>query len=304
MRLLIVGAGATGGYFGGRLAQAGRDVTFLVRPARAEQLRRDGLTITSPHGDVTLAPKLLVTGEPTEPFDAIILAVKAYALDAALDDLAPAIGPQTVVMPLLNGMRHLDRLIERFGPGPILGGVCRVATTLNAQGHIVQLTGFQDLVVGEREGSDSPRVQALAAALAGAGFDASASTAVMQQMWEKWILLASGGAITCLLRGTVGEIEAAGGAPLALRGVAEASAVAAASGHPPGDQFRTGAEKMLTNKGSSFATSMYRDLQAGAAVESDHILGDMIRRADSANIDTPILAAAAAALQIYMNRRA
>ena len=304
MRILIVGAGATGGYFGGRLAQAGRDVTFLVRPARAARLREHGLQIISPHGDVTLAPNLLVTGEPTAPFDAIILGLKAYALEAALDDLVPAVGPSTMIMPLLNGMRHLDVLIERFGPGPVLGGVCRVATTLDPEGRILQLAGFQDLAVGERDGTDSARVQSLHAAIAGAGFDAVATTEIMQQMWEKWILLASGGAITCLLRGNVGEIEAAGGASLARRVLAEAAAVAEAAGHPPGEKFRANADKMLTTRGSTFATSMYRDMTSGQPVESDHIIGDMLRRAEAAGIDTPILAAAAAALQIYSARRA
>ncbi len=301
MRILIVGAGATGGYFGGRLAEAGRDVTFLVRPGRADQLRRDGLQIKSPHGDVTLAPHLLVTGEPTAPFDAVILAVKAYALEAALGDLAPAIGPDTMIMPLLNGMQHLDRLIERFGAAPVLGGVCRVATTLDPKGRIVQLADFQELAYGERDGSLSDRVRALDAALQGAGFSARAATDVMQQMWEKWILLASGGALTCLLRGNVGEIEAAGGVSTAKRLLAEASAVAAA-GHAPGAKFAANADKMLTAPGSSFATSMYRDMSAGQKVEAAHIVGDMLHRGAEAGLDTPLLAAASAALGIYQNR--
>ena len=302
MRILIVGAGATGGYFGGRLAQAGRYVTFLVRPRRNEQLRQTGLQIKSPHGDVTLAPNLLVTGEPIEKFDAVILAVKAYALEAAIDDLAPAVGPDTMIMPLLNGMRHLDLLIERFGPGPVIGGVCRVATTLDPEGRIVQLGAFQDLVYGERDGSASDRVAALDAALQNAGFKAEPATNVMQQMWEKWILLAAGGALTCLMRGNVGEIEAAGGAGLARRLLAEAAAVATAAGHPPTAPFAANAEKMLTAPGSSFATSMYRDMTGGQRVEAEHIVGDMLRRAQTAGLDTPLLQAASVALAIYQNQ--
>ena len=303
MRLLIVGAGATGGYFGGRLAQAGRDVTFLVRPGRAAQLRRDGLQLISPHGDIGIVPALLTPGEPAPPFDAVLLAVKAFALEAAMADVAPLVGPATMIMPLLNGMRHLDTLAERFGEGAVLGGVCRIASTLDEQGRIVQLAGFQDLVVGERDGRESARVQALHGVLSGAGFDASASTAVTQLMWEKWVLLAAGGAITCLLRGDIGEIEAAGGAGLARRVIAEAGAVAAAEGHAPGDKFRRHAETMLTTPGSSFATSMYRDMMAGAPVEADHIIGDMVRRAEAAAIDTALLAAAAVALRVYARRR-
>ncbi len=118
MRLLVVGAGSTGGYFGGRLAEAGRDVTFLVRQARAEQLTAKGLQIVSPHGDVTLAPKVVTADMIAEPFDAILLAVKAYSLDAALKDIAPAVGPETTIVPLLNGLRHLDSIAAAFGRDP------------------------------------------------------------------------------------------------------------------------------------------------------------------------------------------
>lgn len=234
MRILIVGAGATGGYFGARLAQAGRDVTFLVRPARAEQLRRTGLVVTSPHGDLTLAPTLLETSGPASPFDVVIVALKAYALEPALDDIAQVVGPDTVLVPFLNGMRHLDTLIGRFGERPVLGGVCMVATTLKPDGSIAQLAPFQEIVYGERDGSTSDRVAALDAAMQGAGFKARGSQQIMQEMWNKWMLLASGGALTCLLRGTVGEIEAVqGGVALANRLVDEVMSVAAAEGYPP-----------------------------------------------------------------------
>ncbi len=304
MRILIVGAGATGGYFGGRLAQAGRDVTFLVRPGRAVQLARNGLQIVSPHGDVTLTPRLLVTGAATAPFDAVVLAVKAYALEAAVGDLAAAVGPATMIVPLLNGMRHLDALIERFGGERVLGGVCRVATTLDPEGRIVQLADFQELAYGERDGTVSDRVRALDADMQGAGFSARAVTDVMQQMWEKWVLLAAGGAVTCLLGGHVGEIEAAGGAGVARRLLAEAGAVAGAAGHAPGGKFAASAEKMLTAPGSSFATSMYRDMSAGQAVEAEQIVGDIVRRAAAAGIDVPLLSAALARLRVFEGRRA
>ena len=152
MRLLVVGAGATGGYFGGRLAQAGRDVTFLVRPRRAAQLREGGLQIVSPHGDVTLTPKLAAVGTIDGPYDAVLLAVKAYSLDAAIEDFAAAIGPETSIVPVLNGMRHIDVLDARFGRHSVAGGVCKVATTVDPDGRIVQLAEFQELAYGERDG--------------------------------------------------------------------------------------------------------------------------------------------------------
>ena len=155
MRLLVVGAGSTGGYFGGRLAQAGRDVTFLVRPRRAAQLRESGLQIVSPHGNVTVRPKLVTAGEIDAPYDAVLLGVKAYSLDAAIDDFAAAVGPETMIIPTLNGMRHIDILEERFGKEPVAGGVCKVAATIDPDGRIVQLAQFQELAYGERDGSVS-----------------------------------------------------------------------------------------------------------------------------------------------------
>ena len=303
MRILIAGAGATGGYFGGRLAQAGRDVTFLVRPGRAAQLRRDGLRIVSPKGDLTLAPQLVGAADIAEPFDVVILAVKAYALDQALIDLEPAIGADTMVMPLLNGMRHIDLLTQKFGERPVLGGVCVVATTLDADGRIVQLAEMQELTYGERDGTPSERVQALDGLLQGAGFTARVSGTILQDMWEKWVTLATAGGVTCLLRGNVGEIEAVpGGATLALRFLAECAAVAAASGFPPRDQSVARASGMMTARGSGFASSMYRDMQANAPVEVEHILADLLHRARALGVPTPLLEAAVAQLRIYQNR--
>jgi 2-dehydropantoate 2-reductase len=115
MRILIVGAGAVGGYFGARLAQSGRDVTFLVRPRRAERLKADGLKIISPKGNVTIVPRLAITGAVSSSYDIILLAVKAYALDQATIDFAPAVGSNTMIVPFLNGMRHLDLLTAQFG---------------------------------------------------------------------------------------------------------------------------------------------------------------------------------------------
>ena len=303
MRILVVGAGATGGYFGGRLAQAGRDVTFLVRPKRAEQLRRDGLQILSPHGDVTLAPQLVTADRIASAYDTVLLTVKAFALDAALVDLAPAVGPATMVVPVLNGMGHLDKLIARFGETPVLGGVCLVATTLDPQGRIKQLAEFQQVVYGERSGEMSARVTTLDSAMQGAGFIARASAVILQEMWEKWILLATMGAITCLLRGTVGDIEAApGGAGLALAVLDECVSVATRSGYPPSEAFLERTKASVTAKGSSAAPSMYRDLTQGLPVEADQIVGDMLARAQGFGLASPILTAAYANLTIYLRR--
>jgi 2-dehydropantoate 2-reductase len=300
MRILIVGAGAVGGYFGARLAKAGRDVTFLVRALRAEQLRRDGLCVISPHGDVLLTPKLIGAGEIDAPYDLVLLSVKAYALEAAIDDFAPAVGPETMILPVLNGMRHIDLLTQRFGESAVLGGVCLIMTEIDGKGRIVQMAEIQQLVYGERNGEATPRLQSLDATLQGAGFDARLSTDITQAMWEKWVMLASLGALTCLMRGPVGEVVAIpGGAALSLQVLDECAAVAAACGHKTSEDFQSRQAGAMTAPGSPLTSSMYRDLRKGAPVEVDQILGDLLARAVAEGVATPMLNAAFINLRIY-----
>jgi len=305
MRLLVVGAGATGGYFGGRLAAAGRDVTFLVRAGRAKELKADGLRIVSPHGDLALKPKLLTADALREPFDAVLLTVKAFALEAALDDLAPAVGPETMIVPVLNGMKHVDAITARFGARTLVGGVCKVATTLDDAGRILQLAQFQELAYGEMGGAPSERTKALDTFMRGAGFDARLTAQIELEMWEKWVLLAALGGITGLMRGTIGEIEAApGGVDFALRLLDEVVAVVRASGQEPRAPFLAATRTTVTAKGSSLAPSMYRDLQKGLRIEADQIVGDLLARARKLAVPTPLLSAAYANLSIYQSRLA
>src|SRR3984957_10461359 len=140
MRILVVGAGAIGGYFGGRLLEAGRDVTFLVRPRRQAQLAKTGLIIRSRFGDVTMPAPLPVTADTWhQPFDLILLSCKSYDLESAADSFAPAVGSNTAILPLLNGMGHMDYLGARFGAGAVLGGQCVISVTLDGDGHILHL---------------------------------------------------------------------------------------------------------------------------------------------------------------------
>jgi len=300
MRILIVGAGAVGGYFGGRLAQAGRDVTFLVRPSRAKQLRDNGLRISSPHGNAVFTPNLISTEEIDTPYDLVFVSVKAYALEAAMNDFAAAVGPETMILPVLNGMRQVDLLTKRFGEHSVIGGVCLVASELDDKGHIVQLADFQQLVYGERNGETTPRLKAVDTTLQGAGFDARLSTDITQAMWEKWVQLASLGAITCLMRGTIGEIVAVpGGADLSLKVLEESAAVATACGYKPSEALLSRHAAAMRAPASSLTSSMYRDLRKGAPVEVDHILGDFIERGGGRGVATPLLQAAFVNLRVY-----
>ncbi len=304
MRILVVGAGAVGGYFGGRLALANRDVTFLVRERRAGQLRARGLQLTDPRNETTVANvTFLLASELGSSFDAVLLAVKAYDLDATMDDFAPAVGPRTTIVPFLNGIRHIDTLVARFGEDRVAGGVCLVATKLEPDGRIVQLNDMQSLTYGERTGGRSERIDALDEALRGAGFEAAVSENIMQAMWDKWVALATLGATTCLLRGTIGEIVAASGGAAVTRALfAECSAVAAASGYSPADEYRTRTEALLTAEGSGLTSSMYRDLISGNRVEVDQILGDLVERGHRLGVGVPLLGAAFANVSVYRNR--
>jgi 2-dehydropantoate 2-reductase len=305
MRLLVVGAGSTGGYFGGRLAQAGRDVTFLVRPQRAAQLAANGLEIVSPHGGFTLTPKTLSASSIDGHYDAILLAVKAYSLEAALEDFAPAVGPRTMILPVLNGMRHADVLTARFGGDSVLGGVCRIAAHLDSQGRVVQIAKFHDLAYGEMSGAPSHRLEELDAFMQNAGFNAKLSSAIGREMWEKWAMLATLGGVTCLMRGSVGEIAAAsGGNGFINQFLDEVAGVVAAVGIPPAEEALAKIRSVLTAQGSALTSSMYRDLQDGSAIEADQIIGDLLVRARKADIPAPLLALAYTHLLIYQNRRA
>src|SRR5471032_2678572 len=239
MRILIVGAGAIGGYFGGRLLQAGRDVTFLVRPGRAAELADAGLVIKSPLGDVTLKnPPTVQADQLAEKFDVILLSCKAFDLDDAIKSFAPAVGPNTVVIPLLNGMLHLDVLDKKFGRERVLGGLCAIAVTLNEQREVVQLAPLQSLNFGERDGKMSDRVRAIADMMASGNFGSVASENVVQEMWEKWVFLASLAASTCLMRTSVGNILASpGGKDFILGMLDECKAVATAEGYAPRAPF-------------------------------------------------------------------
>jgi 2-dehydropantoate 2-reductase len=303
--MLVVGAGSIGGLFGGRLAQIGRDVSFLVRPGRAEQLRRDGLRIVSPLGDATVEPKLLASGDIHDPFDVVFLSVKAYALDSAVGDFAPAVGDQTIILPVLNGMKHMDTLAARFGARVVIGGACKAATKLDEQGRILQLTKLQDIAYGEMDGTRSERVSRLHEFMQGAGFDARISQSIALEMWQKWTLLATLGGVTCLMRGNTGEIEAAhGGRDFLTRFLGEVVSVIQGVGTPLGESFIATTAAVLLTPGAPTTSSLYRDLQDGNPVEADHILGDLLQRGVKAGLRTPLISAAYAHLCVYQNRLA
>jgi 2-dehydropantoate 2-reductase len=307
LRILVLGAGATGGYFGGRLVEAASageadvDVTFLVRPARARALAAHGLTIVGPPGEMRLPVRARVAGELEGDYDLVLLSCKAYDLDSAMESIAPAVGERTLILPILNGLLHFDRLDERFGAARVLGGCCHLAAMLDRDGVIRQLGPIQGITYGERPQNLQHAGDVLArlhAAYKQINVNARLSTAVMQDIWEKYVFLAGLAALTCVMRAAVGDIVATDdGEAIALRVLAECEAAAAHAGHPSRPEVLESTRASLTMKGSRSTASMLRDLEAGARIESVQIVGDMLRRARAAGSDASVLQLAWAHLQ-------
>jgi 2-dehydropantoate 2-reductase len=305
MRVLVLGAGAVGGYFGGRLAEAGRDVTFLVRPARAALLEKRGLVVTSPLGDFTVRPQLATADTLSGAYDLILLTAKHYDLDQAIAAIRPAVGAQTAILPLLNGLVHLDRLSQALGGEAILGGVAYVGASLQPEGSIRHHNRLSGIAFGERGGGVSSRTKAISAEFEGSEVSAPPSENVMLDMWEKFVMITTMAGMNCLIRGTIGEIAASDdGAALMLELFAENQAVAKAAGYELRQSYIDQIGTMLTEKGSVNNASMHHDLSHGSRTEGAYIIGDMRRRAAALGVATPLLRAAWAHLQVYENRRA
>jgi 2-dehydropantoate 2-reductase len=303
MRILVIGAGAVGGYFGARLVEAGRDVTFLVRPGRAAQLKQ-GLIVRSPAGDITLAaPKFVTTDQLTAPFGLVVLSCKAYDLDDAIASFAAAVGPGTSVLPLLNGMAHIDALDARFGASRVLGGQCVISATMDQAGHILHLNDLHSMSFGEQAGGRSERAVRVAEALSGAKFSAQLSESILLDMWEKWVFIATAAGMTCLMRAAIGDIVAAGASTLALALLNDCAGVAAASDFAPRAAALDRCRAILSTAGSPLMASMLRDIERGAPIEADHIIGDLLRRGGDSVGPHALLRVAYAHLKSYEARR-
>jgi 2-dehydropantoate 2-reductase len=307
MKILVVGAGAVGGYFGGRMAHAGRDVTFLVRRQRAAKLRQSGLIIKSIKGDIRLKDvRTISSDELRETFDLILLSCKAYDLDSAIESFAPAVGPSTRILPLLNGMRHLEILQNRFSPANVLGGTCVIAATLNADREIVHLNDTHSITFGALQGK-SDVLKPINDLLSNAGFDVFLSDHIAQDMWEKWVFLATLAGSTCLFRAAVGAILSAPGGERVMGALfSQCCEIAQENGYPMRPQFIERARKVLFAADSTMTASMLRDIESQSRIEADHIIGDLIGRAaeaDREQLDLSPLSIAYTHLKAYEARQ-
>ena len=305
MKILVLGAGGIGGYFGGRLMQGGADVTFLVRPRRREQIAADALRIESPLGNAVLQAKTVVAEEVQPSYDLVMFTCKAYDLESAMDAVAPAMQGKCTLLPLLNGLAHFERLDARFGRENVLGGTAHINTTLRRDGVVVHGDPLQRIVYGERSGGRSPRVEAIAQAFAKTVIDAKLSEDIEQDLWEKIIFLSALASTTCLFRANVREINAAPGGSDAMRRAyaANAEVMRREGKREPRAGAMKAALERLTDPSGLWSASMLRDLEAGGKVEADPIVGWMLDRARKHGVDDTILSMAYTHLKAYEARR-
>jgi 2-dehydropantoate 2-reductase len=304
VKILILGAGAVGGYWGARLHQSGADVTFLLREKRAEKVRKEGLVVKSPKGDAVVPAKVVTKGSEGGPYDIVVLACKAYDLDSALESIAPATGPNTTIVPMLNGHAHFAALDKKFGPEKVAGGLARISGMLGPNGEILH-SGASGVSFGERDGKPArAALKELDAACKKAGIEGGINPNINQDLWDKWIMLATIAGMCSSMRGNIGDIAATEeGAAIVLETLEESRKVAAAEGHAPSDKVLASIQSMLTTKGSKSVASILGDMEKGGPAEGKQIVGDMLARARRAGIAAPNLRFAYAHLQAYEARR-
>jgi len=306
MRFLILGAGALGGYFGGRLVKGGADVTFFVRPARAAQLASDGLVVKAQDGEIRSPVRTIGKGAIATPFDVVLLTCKAYDLEGAMDDIAPAVGERSVILPLLNGMQHIDRLKDRFGAGRVLGGLTVINAALLRDGTIQQSeVRINITAIGELAGPASERCSAIQKSLAAGGLPAAISDRIVADMWNKFFGFACNATIASLTRSRAGTIAStAAGTAFVSAVLDEVSRVATAEGYPPAAETAPIIQGLFAQVGSAYGPSLLIDMEGGRPTEAEHTIGDLVRRAGRLGIAVPILQAALCNLQAYeINRQ-
>lgn len=303
MKTLVLGAGGTGGYFGGRLVESGADVSFLVRPRRAELLKQTGLVVKSQVGDIHVKSPRLIT-EPDRTYDLVILSCKAYDLQNSMHSIAAAVAKNTTILPLLNGMDHIEKLIERFGSEPIIGGLCIISSTIDESGAILHLNDTHTLKFGELNAQMTPRVKQIADLFKPANFLSIASEDIKKDMWEKWVMISTLAALTTLMRASLGQIaRSPGGINISEQLLEECLSIVRAHNHEPSAKFIESTHSRMVDPSSTLTASMLRDLENNRQVEADQIIGDLIARAEAKNIAVPILRIAYCHLKSYELRR-
>ncbi|HFJ9467679.1 2-dehydropantoate 2-reductase [Bacillus paranthracis] len=300
MRILVLGAGGVGGFFGGRLVEKGEDVTFLVRSKRKKQLEERGLVIRSVNGDFSFQPKLITKEDQTAPFDVILFSTKAYHLNEAIQDLKPFVGESTVIIPLLNGIAHVSLLQKEFGEEKVIGGLCFIETTLNNQGEIVQTSAANRLMFGEMKSQDSERIQHISKAFAGTKSSFILSENITQDMWHKYLFITVMSGVTTLMRAPIGPIrESEGGRDFIQNLFEECMEIMRCVGAPIKDNIVQEHMKIIDKISYNMKSSMQRDMEKGSSIEAKHLQGYLLDVAEQFSIEAPLLGAVYQNLKVY-----
>ncbi|PGU01421.1 2-dehydropantoate 2-reductase [Bacillus cereus] len=300
MRILVLGAGGVGGFFGGRLVEKGEDVTFLVRSKRKQQLEEKGLVIRSVNGDFSFQPKLITKEDRTTPFDVILFSTKAYHLNEAIQDLKPFIGENTVIIPLLNGIAHVSRLQKEFGEEKVIGGLCFIETTLNDQGEIVQTSAANRLVFGEIKSKDSERIKRISKVFAGTKSSFVLSENITQDMWHKYLFITVMSGVTTLMRAPIGPIRESEGGRDFIRNVFEESVqIMRGLGAPVKANIAQEHMKTIDKISYDMKSSMQRDMEKGSLIEGEHLQGYLLDLAEQFSIEAPLLGVVYQNLNVY-----
>jgi 2-dehydropantoate 2-reductase len=303
MKILVIGAGAVGGYFGGRLLEKGEDVTYLVREGRQKQLQDLGLDIESIHGNALLHPKTILAGEEAGPFDVILLTTKSYHLDGAIKDIRPYVTGETVILPLLNGISHFETLDKEFGADKVIGGLCFVESTLDSKGRIIQTSPGHDFVFGERSGEKTERIMKIADAFSGTKANFRLSENISQDLWHKYMFISTMSGITTLMRQPIGPIrETETGHHTIKRLQSEIFKIMKSVDAPIAEEIESMQMKQITGLGYTMKSSMQRDMEKLAQVEVEHLHGYLLEIAQREKIDVPVLEAVYANLKIYQEQ--
>lgn len=303
MKILIVGAGGIGGYYGAQLMLAGADVTYLLREKRQALIQKQGLVVETPRGSFTVHPQTVIANELTPIYDLIILAPKAFDLEDALQSIEKA-STKGLILPFLNGLAHIEQLDQRFGKEWVLGGIAHIAATIAETGAVKQLTDLHVLTVGARVPSQEAIAKAFHVLCQQADFDAVYSDNIEQALWDKWTFLSTLAGMTTLCNGSIGEIAAIPyGGDLTRAMYSECCEIASAHGFGISLGTQTKAIDMLTDVSSPMTASMLRDLNAGNKTEHDHILQEMIKKAEAKKLPCNLIKMAITHIEVIARRQ-
>ena len=299
MKILVLGVGGIGGFFGGHLHEIGADVTFLVRPKRRALLQANGLRIISPLGNLNLDPKLVLSDELKPVYDIILISCKTYDLDQAIIDLRPTKG-RGLIIPFLNGVTHMKKLDEEFGQDNVMGGVAHISSTVNKDGTIEHFSEFKKLTFGNRDLSKNNALKEFAEVCAKTQFDMTLSDDINLDLWKKWVFISTVAGATTLFSCSLGEIVKSDfGKQIIIDLFNECRSIAKLYKYDYEDSEADIILKTITTPGSPIKASMQRDVEKKSFTEHEQIFGDLINKGQKYSFDCPILMSCYVRMNVY-----